>query len=93
MIFVFNSNNSHRTVQTVEKEWIGEKAAYTKEADQCQRRISELDILLKRLYEDNVFGRISDERFASLSADYEAEQRKLKDRYNEIQAMLANYAR
>ncbi|MDO5327873.1 MAG: recombinase family protein [Clostridia bacterium] len=80
-------------MQLSEKEWIGEKAAYTKEAEQCQRRISELDILLKRLYEDNVFGRISDERFASLSADYEAESRKLKDRYNEIQSLLANYAR
>ena len=49
--------------------------------------------MVKRLYEDNVFGRISDERFASLSADYEAESRKLKDRYNEIQAMLVRYAR
>ena len=49
--------------------------------------------MAKRLYEDNVFGRISDERFASLSADYEAESRKLKDRYNEIQAMLVRYAR
>ena len=39
----------------------------------AQRRISELDILLKRLYEDNVFGRISDECFTSLSADYEVE--------------------
>ncbi|MBR3107898.1 MAG: recombinase family protein [Clostridia bacterium] len=78
--------------QLSEKEWIGEKASYTKEAEQCHRRISELDILLKRLYEDNVFGRISDERFASMSADYEAESRKLKDRYNEIQTMLANYA-
>lgn len=76
-----------------EREWDGEKATITKEAELCQRRISELDILLKRLYEDNVFGRISDERFASLSADYEAESRKLKGRYNEIQAMLASYAR
>ena len=39
-----------------------------------------------------MFGRISDERFASLSADYEAESRKLKDRYNKIQTLLANYA-
>ena len=78
--------------QLSEKEWVGEKASYIKEAEQCQRRISELDILLKRLYEDNVFGRISDERFASLSADYEAESRKLKDRYKEIQTLLDNYA-
>ena len=40
-----------------------------------------------------MFGRISDERFASMSADYETESKKLKDRYNEIQALLANYAR
>ena len=78
--------------QLSEKEWVSEKASYIKEAEQCQRRISELDILLKRLYEDNVFGRISDERFASLSADYEAESRKLKDRYKEIQTLLDNYA-
>ena len=80
-------------MQLSEREWDSEKASYTKEAEQCQRRIAELDILLKRLYEDNVFGRISDERFASMSADYEAESRKLRDRYNEIQSLLANYAR
>ena len=40
-----------------------------------------------------MFGRISDERFASLSTDYEAESRKMKDRYNEIQVLLARYAR
>ena len=40
-----------------------------------------------------MFGRISDERFATMSADYEAESRKLKGRYNEIQTLLANYAR
>ena len=76
-----------------EREWDGEKASCTKETEQCQRRISELDILLKRLYEDNVFGRISDECFTSLSADYEVESRKLKDRYNEFQALLTRYAR
>ena len=36
--------------------------------------------IIKRLYEDNVNGKISDERFMELSADYEQEQRELKDR-------------
>ena len=36
--------------------------------------------IFKRLYEDSVTGRISDERFTELSADYEAEQRELKER-------------
>ena len=38
---------------------------------------AELSAIFKRLYEDSVTGRISDERFTELSADYEAEQREL----------------
>ncbi len=34
-------------------------------------------------------GRISDERFAELSADYEAEQKQVKSRAAELQAELA----
>ena len=40
-------------------------------------------------YEDSVTGRISDERFTELSADYEAEQRELKEKAAAIQAELA----
>ena len=40
-------------------------------------------------YEDSVTGRISDERFTELSADYEAEQRELKERAAAIQAELS----
>ncbi len=43
-----------------------------------QRRIAELSRYIKRLYEDNVNGKINDERFMEMSADYEAEQRELK---------------
>ncbi|MCQ4808258.1 hypothetical protein NE626_15935, partial [Intestinimonas massiliensis] len=42
-----------------------------------------------RLYEDSVGGRISDERFTELSADYEAEQQELKERVARIQAESA----
>lgn len=41
------------------------------QADEC---IGKLDSLIQRLYEDNVEGKISDERFTKLSAFYEAEQ-------------------
>ena len=37
-------------------------------------RSSELDNLIRRLYEDNVSGKIGDERFMKLSTAYEAEQ-------------------
>ena len=40
-------------------------------------RIKELDKLIERIYEDNVLGKISDERFARMSASYEAEQKSL----------------
>ena len=41
-------------------------------------RIDELETLFKRCYEDHVVGKLTDERFQSLSSDYDAEQRQLK---------------
>ena len=40
-------------------------------------RDKELDGLIRRLYEDNVSGKIGDERFAKLNAAYETEQREV----------------
>lgn len=82
-----------RLMNLSEQNWNGEKASFQKEADRCQRRISELDAILKRLYEDRVFGKISDERYAALSADYEAEETKLRNRHNELQNLLSGYAK
>ena len=76
-----------------EQNWNGEKAIYQRESDKCQHRLSELDAILKKLYEDRVFGTISDERYAMLSADYEAEEKKLKDRYNELQSLLDGFTK
>lgn len=45
-----------------------------RELAQADERIGKLDGLIQRLYEDNVEGKISDERFTKLSAFYEAEQ-------------------
>ena len=44
---------------------------------QSQKRIAELDFIIKRLYEDNISGKLSDERFIKLSRDYELEQTNL----------------
>ena len=63
-------------------------AAATKQLEQAQERISEVSRIIKRLYEDNVNGKISDERFMELSADYEQEQRELKDRAAALQEEL-----
>ena len=45
-------------------------AAAAKQLEQVQSRIAELSRYIKRLYEDNVNGKISDERFVEMSADY-----------------------
>ena len=62
------------------------EAAHRKEMEAAQKRIAELSSIFKRLYEDSVIGRISDERFMELSADYEKEQAGLKARIAELQA-------
>ena len=64
-------------------------AARKKELGAAEKRIAELSAIFKRLYEDSVTGRISDERFAELSADYEAEQRQLKERAAKLQGELS----
>ena len=48
-----------------------------KELDSMHRRYDELSVLFKRLYEDNVLGRVTNEQFRMLSADYNAEQKDL----------------
>ena len=51
----------------------------------------ELDAILKKLYEDRVFGILSDERYMAMSADYEAEVNNVKDRFNELQSLLNTF--
>ena len=69
-------------------------AAKKKELETAEKRISELSAIFKRLYEDSVTGRISDERFTELSADYEAELKeraaKLREELSKVQEATEN---
>ena len=47
------------------------------EIEAGRRRIEELDRLISRIYEDNILGRFSDERYERMSAGYEKEQHDL----------------
>jgi DNA invertase Pin-like site-specific DNA recombinase len=67
-----------------------ELAAKKKELEKVRRRVLELDTLFKRMYEDNVSGRLSDERFDHLSRDYEDEQKTLKSSIPALEAEIAN---
>lgn len=51
-----------------------------KELATAQARDNELDGLFERIYEDNLAGKLSDERFAKMSQRYEAEQAELAEK-------------
>ena len=51
---------------------------HKKRLAQAEKRLGELDRLFIRIYEDNVAGRITDEKFSMMSKTYEDEQAQLK---------------
>ncbi len=57
-------------------------------AEQAKKRIAELDKLIERIYTDNVIGKISDERFAIMSANFEAEQKELREGLTKIEQSI-----
>ena len=51
---------------------------------QYEKRVKDIDNLIQHIYEDNISGKITDERFATLSLNYEKEQKDLKEKINEL---------
>ena len=51
-------------------------------------RTTEIDRVISRSYEDNILGKISDERFSKMSATYEAEQKTLDAEVSMIEQKL-----
>ena len=56
-----------------------------------KKRISELDTIIKKLYESFAVGRITGERFDSLLAEYEAEQKKLTASVSEMETQMSAF--
>ncbi|MCR1922407.1 DUF4368 domain-containing protein [Flavonifractor plautii] len=56
-----------------------------------RKRADELDVIIKKLYESFAVGRISDERFDSLLAEYEAEQKNLRSEMAEFEKQVAAF--
>ena len=59
-----------------------------KELKALQARDEELDGLFERIYEDNVSGRLSDDRFARMSRRYEEEQKELAEKIKALRAEI-----
>lgn len=62
-----------------------------KQLSKSEKRISELDHLIKKIYEDNVNGKLSDKRFEMFLADYEKEQADLEEQVKKIRADLSSF--
>jgi hypothetical protein len=60
------------------------------ELAKAEKRTAELDHIIKKIYEDNATGRLTDERFDKMYADYEAEQSSLKATITRLSAQLEN---
>lgn len=63
-------------------------AAKRRELSKAKKRIAEIDALIQKIYEDNASGKLSDERYATLSLSYEEEQKTLKAAVPELQVYL-----
>ena len=59
-----------------------------RELNKAKKRIAEIDSLIQKIYEDNANGKLSDERYATLSMSYEEEQQRLKADIPEMESHL-----
>ena len=103
-IVSFARSHENRFVQMVMDMDVKERnkglAKKRKLLSESEKRITELDMIFKRLYEDNISGKLTDERFHKLSTDYEAEQAGLqaqaailREEIEEVEGKSANVDR
>ena len=77
--------------EQMERFGLQEKKALTakrRELDKAKQRVSEIDQLIQKSYEDMSKGLLSEERFATLSLSLEAEQKQLKMAIPAMEASL-----
>ena len=57
----------------------------------AKQRVSELEVLLCKIYEDNILGKLSDSRYATLDAQYEKEQSELTAEISALEKAIRSY--
>lgn len=87
-IQAFEKEFVHKQVESYDSDKKKELTAKRRELEKAKKRIAEIDKLIQRIYEDNVIGKLSDERFATLSNTYETEQKELKEKLPEMESYL-----
>ena len=73
--------HSHQAEQT-------DRKLKEKELKTLLARDEELDGLFERIYEDNVSGKLSDDRFAKMSRRYEDEQKELSEKIKKLRSEI-----
>ena len=83
-----------------EDEFVKAVIGHSQQAEQTDRKLKEkelktllardeeLDGLFERIYEDNVFGKLSDDRFAKMSQRYEDEQKELSEKIKKLRSEI-----
>lgn len=88
----FAKNHEAEFVELVmantEKNLVREQRQNQKELDKSIERISALDTIIGKLYEDHVFGKLTEDRFIKMSSDYEKEQEALKGKVEALSKSL-----
>ena len=57
----------------------------------CRNRVTELETLFTKIYEDNALGKLDDKRFAAMSEKYSAEQTALENEIAELSSAVEHY--
>jgi site-specific DNA recombinase len=77
-VVAFAKNHEAEFVELVmantEKNLVREQRQNQKDLDEALARISALDTIIGKLYEDHVFGKLTEDRFIKMSFDYEKER-------------------
>ncbi len=83
-----------------EEEFVKAVIGHSQQAEQTDRKLKEkelktllardeeLDGLFERIYEDNVSGKLSDDRFAKMSRRYEGEQKELSEKIKKLRSEI-----
>ena len=78
-------------IESTSAERIRAQTAAKRQLARHTRRISEIDAIIRRLYEDTIGGKLTDERFAKMTVAYEEEQKKLEADAAELREMIDAY--
>lgn len=81
-----------RYLNCSQKEKLRLTAAAKAEVSKAYVRQEELNAILRKLYEDNALGRITDDRYDELAASYENERKRLKERVSTLEASINSVA-